>query len=268
VAADNKPMIRLFVVLIPCINVVNYYLTYSNITFSARTALTFSIDTIQGYAVWLIIHFIIRYLDRVLPFTRDLLKRLVIQLVTTVVAAIVFLIITTLILHYATSDKPIPISFFTYDLPIISIWFLVINGIYIGYYFFRQWDEAELKRREENKIRTEGIKVKSGKRDVLLTHAEIAGFVVEGDYVICHTLQGKKFVMDASMDTIEKGLPASFFYRLNRQVLIHRQLVNGFERAENGKLNVTLQAESPIPSPVKLSRTRAADFKRWIDPIP
>jgi hypothetical protein len=259
-------MLRLFLVLIPCINLFNYYLTYSNITLSARTALTFTIDTLQGYAVWLIIHFIIRYLDRVMPFTKNILRRLIIQLITTVVAGVLFLVTSTLILHYATSDQPIPTSFFMYDLPIISVWFLVINGLYVGYYFYLQWDTAEKKRVEENKIRTNGIKVKSGKRDQVLTHAEIAGFLVEGDYVVCHTLQGRKFVMDQSMDNIEKGVPSTFFYRLNRQVLIHRQLVNGFERIENGKLNVMLREPSTIPSPVNVSRTRAADFKKWIEP--
>jgi hypothetical protein len=264
----NKTMLRFFVVLIPCINLFNYYLTYSNITFSARTALTFTIDTLQGYAVWLIVHFVIRYLDRVMPFAHNILRRLIVQLIITVVAGIFFLITSTMILHYATSDHPIPSSFFTYDLPIISVWFLVINGIYVGYYFFLQWDAAEKKRNEENKIRTGGIKVKSGKRDQLLSHAEIAGFVVEGDYAVCHTLQATKFVMDQSMDNIEKGLPALFFYRLNRQVLIHRQVVNGFERVENGKLNVMLRGTTTIPSPVKLSRTRAADFKKWLEPEP
>jgi hypothetical protein len=259
-------MLRFFVVLIPCINLFNYYLTYSNITFSSRTAITFTIDTLQGYAVWLIIHFIIRYLDRVMPFTHKILRRLILQVITTVVVGIFFLAMSTMILHYATSDKPIPRSFFTYDLPIISVWFLVINGIYVGYYFFQQWDAAEKKRNEENKIRTGGIKVKSGKRDLLLAHADIAGFQVEGDYAVCHTTHGKKYVMDQSMDNIEKGLPASYFYRLNRQVLIHRQVVNGFERAENGKLNVMVRDTTTIPSPVKLSRTRAADFKKWLEP--
>jgi DNA-binding LytR/AlgR family response regulator len=138
----------------------------------------------------------------------------------------------------------------------------------VGYYFYQQWDAAEKKRNEENKIRSGGIKVKTGKRDLLLTHPEIAGFLVEGDYVVCHTLQGKKFVMDQSMDNIEKVVPTSFFYRLNRQVLIHRQLVNGFERAENGKLNIMLRETSTISSPVKLSRIRAADFKKWLEPEP
>ena len=75
--------IKLFLLLIPLINVFNYYLTYNNISVSWRTLLTFSIDTLLGYAAWAAVHFIIIYLDQRLPFHENVLKRLTIQIVTT-----------------------------------------------------------------------------------------------------------------------------------------------------------------------------------------
>ena len=56
--------IKFFLLLIPIINVFNYYLTYNTISLSWRTLLTFSIDTLEGYAAWAAVHFIILYLDK------------------------------------------------------------------------------------------------------------------------------------------------------------------------------------------------------------
>ncbi|CAN5508157.1 hypothetical protein BH23BAC1_BH23BAC1_24580 [soil metagenome] len=48
-------------------NTINYYLTYSNISFSFRTFLTYSIDYAQGVSGWLICRYIIMVLDHKMP---------------------------------------------------------------------------------------------------------------------------------------------------------------------------------------------------------
>ncbi len=262
-AKQHTAEIKFFLVLIPLINVFNYYLTYNNISFSSRTLLTFTLDTILGYAALAAVHFIIVYLDQKLPFSENVMKRLTIQIITTLFAGMSIIISLTAIIHYSTKDGPIPVSFFTYDVFIISVWFLVINGIYVGIHFYREWRTAENKRIEENKIKTGGLKVKSGKQELLLNYEEIAGFIVDGEYIICFTMATKKFLLDQSMDKLEKQLPASWFFRLNRQFLLHRQIISGFEKAENGKLNILLKTFTPLSSSIKVSRTRASDFKTW-----
>jgi len=255
--------IKLFVILIPLINVFNYYLTYNNISFSWRTLMTFSIDTVLGYLAWASVHFIILYLDQKLPFTENVLKRLIVQVVATLLTGMFIIISLTVIIHYASKDGPIPVSFFTYDSLIISVWFLVMNGIYIAMHFYREWRISENNRVEENKIKTGGINVKSGKQELLLSYGEIAGFAVDNDYITCFTMSNKKFLLDQSMDKLEQLLPTSSFFRLNRQTLLHRQVIAGFEKAENGKLNILLKSISAISSPTNVSRTRASSFKAW-----
>jgi DNA-binding LytR/AlgR family response regulator len=169
----------------------------------------------------------------------------------------------TVIIHYAFTDRPMPGSFFSYDIFIISVWFLVINGIYIALHFYNQWRISEINRLEENKIKKGGMNVRSGKQELFLTYSDIAGFSVDGDYIICYTLEGKKFLLDQSMDKLENFLPASSFFRLNRQTLIHRQIVSGFEKGVNGKLDILIKSFSAISSPLNVSRTRASSFKSW-----
>lgn len=255
--------VQLFLVLIPLINVINYYLTYNNITFGWRTLMTFSIDTLEGYAAWAVVHFIIVYLDQKLPFAENVIKRLIVQITTTMFSGMFVIIALTVILHYTFIDGPIPTSFFSYDILIISVWFLVINGIYIAIHFYNQWRISESKREEENKIKKGGLNVKAGKQEFFLNYGDIIGFTVDGDYIICYTADGKKFLLDQSMDKLEKILPTSSFFRLNRQTLIHRQLVTGYEKGLNGKLNILIKSISPISSPLNVSRTRASSFKAW-----
>lgn len=258
--------VKLFLALIPLINAFNYYLTYNNISFSWRTLMTFSIDTVLGYLAWASLHFIILYLDKKLPFTENVVKRLTVQIVATTLTGMLIIILVTVIIHYATTDGPIPASFFSYDVPIISVWFLVINGVYIAMHFYREWRISESSRTEQNKIKTGGLKVKSGKQEMLLPYDEIAGFAVDGDYITCFTMGNKKFLLDQSMDKLEQILPTSSFFRLNRQTLLHRQVITGFEKVENGKLNILLQSSAAISSPTNVSRTRASSFKNWFQP--
>ncbi len=255
--------IKLFLLLIPLINAFNYYLTYNNISLSWRTLLTFSIDTIEGYAAWATVHFVILYLDQRLPFHENVLKRLTIQIVTTLFSGMFIIVALTVIIHYAFKGGPIPVSFFSYDIFIISVWFLVINGIYIAIYFYSEWRISENKRVEENKIKKGGLSVKSGKQELFLNYDDMAGFRVDGDYIICYTIDSKKFLLDQSMDKLERFLPTSSFFRLNRQTLIHRQIVAGFEKDVNGKLNILIKSPAGISSPLNVSRTRASSFKAW-----
>jgi hypothetical protein len=255
--------IKFFLLLIPLINAFNYYLTYNNISLNWRTLFTFSIDTLEGYAAWAAVHFIIRYLDQRMPFQENVFKRLIVQITTTVFTGMFIIIGLTVIMHYALRDDPMPVSFFSYDIFIISVWFLVINGIYIAVHFYSEWRISEGKRVEENKIKMGGLTVKAGKKELFLNYGDIAGFNVDGDYIICYTTDGKKFLLDQSMDKLEKSLPISSFFRLNRQTLIHRQTVSGFQKDVNGKLNILVKSLSPISFPLNVSRTRASAFKAW-----
>jgi hypothetical protein len=257
--------LRLFPVLIPLINVFNYYLTYNNIQFDRHTFLTFMLDTLMGYVAWIAVHVIIVYLDKRLPFAENIAKRLTVQIVTTVIAGMSVIIILTVLAHIAFSSGPIPPSFFYFDVFIISVWFLVINGIYISLYLFRQWREAENKRIEENKIKAGGLMVRSGKQEFMLDFGEISGFIVDGEYIACITTGGKKFLMDQSMDKLEKQTPSAWFFRMNRQFMVHRQIISGYEKGDNGKLNVLLKSNA-FPEAINVSRTRAATFKNWFQP--
>jgi DNA-binding LytR/AlgR family response regulator len=252
-----------FIVAIPIINAFNYCLTYTKISFNSHTLLTFLIDTVEGYAAWWVIRTIIVYLNRKLPYSPNPIKRIAIQLVLTTVAALSLIIIATESINAAAKDTPVPASFYRLDIFIFMIWSLVINGVYVGLHYYVQFEASENLRRQEKQVRQEGFTVKKGKQYFNVLFADIAGIYIEGNYATLITTDGKKHLLDESLDAVERQLPLELFFRLSRKYIMNRNMITGFERVEHSKLNILL-AESPhFPRAITMSRLKAPAFKAW-----
>jgi len=256
----------LFLILIPFISAFNYYLTYSKIELNWFLALTFSIDTVQGYIAWWGVRSFILFMDRKWPYERRPLYRIIVQLICTIIIGLVIISVLTELTSWIAKGKPANLSFYTIDLFIIGIWFFVINGIYIGLHFYNEWQKSEARRQEDFRVREQGLFVQQGKHNLKLGFEELAGFSVDGEYVIVNHVSGKKYYLDQSLDKIEKTLPASIFFRVNRQFILHRQMISGFKRIENGKILVLLNQGEGFPSEIPVSRTKAPSFKSWFQP--
>lgn len=259
--------IRLFLILIPVIAAINYHLTYVNIKLDWFLVFTFLIDTQQGYVGWFCCRAIILYLDRVYPFSRNIAKRILLQTFFGSVAGVGAIIIQTMIVNRLYTDQPIPFSFFSVDVVIISIWFLVVNGIYIGLHYYTEYQNSEEIRKQEKMIRSEGFSVKFGKKNLSIPFSEIAGFTIEDEYAMLTTIEAKNYYLDESLDSVEQKLPAEFFFRLNRQFIVHRQIVSGFDRMENGKIRVLIKAPEWSVEHIPVSRLKAPAFKSWFQPV-
>jgi len=260
------PDIILFLLLIPFISAFNYYLTYSNIKFNGFLLLTFTIDTTQGYLAWWAVRYFIFYLDKKWPYEIGGTKRIVLQLAGSLFIGLFIISTTTELVSWIAKGRPAPPSFYLVDLFIISIWFFVINGIYIGLYYYHQWKQSEDRRLEENRIKVGGLLVRQGKQDIMVNFEDLSGLYVDEDYVVACNRRGQKYYLNESLDKVEKKLPSIYFFRLNRQFIVHRQLVAGFKRAENGKIQVLLNSETNFPSDIPVSRTKAVAFKQWFRP--
>jgi DNA-binding LytR/AlgR family response regulator len=260
------PDIALFVVAIPFISAFNYYLTYSNIRLSWFLLLTFSIDTFQGYVAWWAVRSFILFLDKKLPYEHGAMRRILVQVISTMLIGLIIIAALTELVSWIAKGTPAPVSFYTVDLFIISIWFFVINGIYIGFHYYNQLKKFQEERQIEKRLNSDGLVVRQGKHDIRLNFENVAGFYVDGEYVVVSQMAGKKYYLDQSLDKVEQSLPSSVFFRLNRQFILHRQLVTGFRRADNGKLQVLLQQHENFPPEITVSRTKASVFKDWFQP--
>ncbi len=262
------PDVKLFLILIPFISAINYYLTYSNIRISWFLFLTFTIDTLQGYAAWWAVRHFILFLDKKWPYETGGFSRILVQLFSTLFIGLAIISLLTELVSWIVKGKSAPLSFYTVDLFIIGIWFFVVNGIYIGLYYYNLWQHSEIQREEDNRIKAEGLMVKSGKQEIKLGFEDVSGFGVVGEYVVANHLSGKKYFIDQSLDKVEKILPSSLFFRLNRQFILHRQVISGFRREDNGKIIVLSNKPDSFPVEITVSRIKAPAFKVWFRPDP
>lgn len=255
--------IKFFLVAISFISAFNYYLTYSNIKLNWFLLLTYTIDTVQGWLAWWAVRTIILYLDNKLRYTNQPIRRICIQLIVTTIAGLFVIISLTELVSLIARGRFVPISFYKFDIFIFIIWFLVLNGIYIGMHYYYEWKESERLRSEEKKVRLGGINVKQGKQNLLIPFHEIIGFYSEEGYSVMLTKDGKKYFPDKSLDKIEETVPSEFFFRVNRQYIIHRNVITGFKRVQDGKLDILVKGGANFLVTLQVSRIKAAGFKYW-----
>ncbi|MFY8035609.1 MAG: LytR/AlgR family response regulator transcription factor [Cyclobacteriaceae bacterium] len=260
------PEVVIFLICIPFISAINYYLTYSNIKLGGFLILTFSIDTAQGYLAWWFVRKFIFFLDGKWPYITHGAKRIALQIVGTMAIGLTVIALTTELVSLIAKGKPALPSFYSIDLFIIGIWFFVINGIYIGLYYYNLWQQTIATKQHEQKNAPEGLLAKNGKQELLITYEDIFAIAVDQEYVVAHLQNKKKYYLDQSLDKLEMTLPSHSFFRLNRQTIIHRQVVSGFKREENGKINVILKPNDFLPTEIMVSRIKAPAFKVWFRP--
>jgi DNA-binding LytR/AlgR family response regulator len=264
-ASNKYKDVKFFLIAIAFISAFNYYLTWSNIHFGWFLLLTYAIDTVEGWLAWWAVRSLVILLDKRMPYSPHPLKRILVQLVVTTAAGLFVIIILTELVSWIVRGHSAVANFYQFDIFIFIIWFLVINGIYIGMHYYHELNQSEHRRQEEKKLRQEGFPVKHGKQNLLISFNEIAGFYVEDGYTVLQTGANKKYLLDKSLDKIEAALPAEWFFRLNRQYILHRKVLTGFKRREEGKIDVLVNAEN-FPKDIQVSRTKAAAFKKWFQP--
>jgi DNA-binding LytR/AlgR family response regulator len=258
--------IKFFLIAIAFISAFNYYLTYTHIRLNWFLALTYTIDTVEGWLAWWAVRSIVIRLDAAMPYGSHPLKRILVQLLLTTAAGLFIIIFLTEMVSLIARGRLAPLSFYLFDIFIFVIWFFVINGIYIGLHFYAEWKQSERQRQQEKKVRTGGFTVKQGNQNLLIAFDDIVSFYAADGYTTLLTRHQQKYICDKSLDKMEVLLPAEYFFRLNRQYIVHRSAVTGFKRTGDGKIDVLVQAPGLLPTAIAVSRTRAVSFKNWFQP--
>jgi DNA-binding LytR/AlgR family response regulator len=255
--------IGFFIVFIAFASAFNYYLTYNNIQFNGFLLLTYVLDTVQGLIAWFAVRRIVIWLDRKMPYAENPGKRIGVQLLLTCFTGLSIISVLTETCALIIRGRMAPLNFYTFDMFIILIWFLAMNGIYIGMHYHHEWQLSETQRLADKKLKASGFYIKLGKQDLLVPFEDIMGFYSDDGFTYLHTLQGKTQLCEGSLDKAEQSVPEEYFFRLNRKYLIHRQSITGFKRLEDGKLEVNAKPFGNIPETIPVSRIRAVQFKKW-----
>jgi len=104
---------------------------------------------------------------------------------------------------------------------------------------------------------------KSGDSLNFIDIENIAYFLSESSYSFVVSKNGNQYILDDTLDTIEKQLNPEIFFRVNRKQIITTNSINSIKSYFNNRLILTLTPK--IKDDTIVSRTKVKEFKMWLD---
>jgi DNA-binding LytR/AlgR family response regulator len=105
--------------------------------------------------------------------------------------------------------------------------------------------------------------VKSGQSMKSVPTEEAAYFMIENQLVFLITHDNKRYLLEQTLDELEKSLDPDRFFRINRQMIIALSSVTAIHPYFNSRLKLDL---TPVlDSEILVSRMKVSDFKIWLD---
>jgi hypothetical protein len=276
---------------VPLITAFGYYLTYNNIHLNWTTVSELGSDAVKIFLVWQVLRRVVVWLDGRLPWQGGLLRRLAVQVPLTCLAGAAAL--TGLVyLEYAfVRDYPLE-HYWDFDLVIALIFLLMVNVVYVGLYYYDQYrrnhalyhraqaENAALNQQLQSAAAAppaappgpaplpepvlEHLLVKVGRREVVVPYAEVRCCYSADKETYLLTLDERHYLLDQSLDRLTEQLPATLFFRANRQFLLGAKAVAQVQAEAHGKLAVQLVASPRLPERIVVSRDRAPAFRQWL----
>lgn len=105
--------------------------------------------------------------------------------------------------------------------------------------------------------------VRIGDRILILPIEEIAYFYAEDKSTYAVTKEGKRHILDLTLDAVQESVDPSRFFRISRSQIVALEAIESVSKHLNNRLKVNL-----IPKPsfeAFVSRFRLNDFMEWIE---
>lgn len=107
--------------------------------------------------------------------------------------------------------------------------------------------------------------VKLGEHIRSITVDQISVFYAEGRDVYLVTTQGKKFIIDYTLESLEEILDPTLFFRLNRTFILNIDAIKDVVIYTNSRLKIILNND--LGKEIIVSREKVNDFKEWFDGV-
>lgn len=95
---------------------------------------------------------------------------------------------------------------------------------------------------------------------------DIAFFYSEEKVVFLHTFSNKRYIVEYTLDQIERLLDEKVFFRASRNCIANIRSIKKISKYFNSRLKLVLQPD--CPHEVLVSRIRVPDFLKWVDGMP
>ena len=105
--------------------------------------------------------------------------------------------------------------------------------------------------------------VKSGQSMKSIPTEDAAYFMIESQLVFLITQDNRRYLVEHTLDELEKSLDPNQFFRINRQMIIALSSVSAIHPYFNSRLKLDLSPS--LDSEILVSRMKVSDFKSWLD---
>ncbi|GCC51049.1 DNA-binding response regulator [Chryseotalea sanaruensis] len=104
---------------------------------------------------------------------------------------------------------------------------------------------------------------KAGNKLVFIESTQVAFFYVEGKmvYAVAKT-DGKKLLLDSTLDEVENLLDPLLFFRISRKFIVAASAIS---EVKGNVANMEVKPSVTTDMELTVSRERAAQFKQWLD---
>lgn len=262
----------IFIFIYPVLALMSVHVGNSNTFYELLAIPSYYSDLLLAFVLTYGIGFYFRWfffrLDQRFNWENEMPKRLAQQMVFGVILPIVVLIGLEMIYLEFILKIPISDSSVLYlELPLVFVFCVLINLIYTILYLRKHHDQTTNLLKKQNTNTPQNIKtsfvVHAGIKSLNIPTAEIAYFIILQKSTFLVTPDGKKYLLDLSLDQIREQVSETDFIQLNRQIIASGNSIVSFERTETRKLKIEL---SPPPEVlVFVSKAKAPHFLKWVN---
>ncbi|MCC4230530.1 LytR/AlgR family response regulator transcription factor [Zunongwangia profunda] len=88
-------------------------------------------------------------------------------------------------------------------------------------------------------------------------------FYTEREVVYAFTQEGRRYIVEATLEKIQEEVDPNLFYRANRQFIVQRDAIQNIDFYFNGRLIVHVLPKSH--EKIIVSKAKSPMFKKWLD---
>jgi DNA-binding LytR/AlgR family response regulator len=105
--------------------------------------------------------------------------------------------------------------------------------------------------------------VQKGEQLLPINDDEIAYFNTENELVFLHTHEGKKYVVDYTLEQLEQMLDPAHFFRINRQFILQMKAIEQIHAYFSNRYKLMVRPQSQ--QEVVVSKGKAKAFRLWLE---
>ena len=230
-----------------------------------------------NFVVWSLVRWVSIRLDAHYDWLETAMMRAFLQAVLGFVVPVLISFFTMyLFFIYVAGDNIFNSSWLYVEYRVVLFYLAMMNCFYLAYYFYQRFRQAEvaLQTLQDQLVAPQAmastpvasntlvIIATKGSRQVPVPVEEIAYCFLQDDIYYLKTYDDQQLMSNETLDELANLLPASQFFRINRQILANAKACASFRSIANGKLEVILQPS--MPEPATVSQKKAASFKNWL----